>query len=94
MATTSLKLPEDLKQKAAAAARDLGMTPHAFMVDAIRRAAVAAERRAQFVEQANTARTEMLQTGQGHDAGEVHAYLRQRLAGHTTERPAAKPWRE
>lgn len=46
MATTSLKLPDDVKQLAVAAAQRRGMTPHAFMVGAIRRAASAAEIRA------------------------------------------------
>jgi hypothetical protein len=31
MSTTSLKLPDDMKQLAAAAARRQGVTPHAFM---------------------------------------------------------------
>ena len=35
MATTSLKLPDDLKQRAAKAAHELGVSPHAFMVSAI-----------------------------------------------------------
>jgi len=40
MATTSLKLPDEVKQLAVAAAKHQGITPHAFMVDAIRVAAV------------------------------------------------------
>lgn len=97
MSTTSLKLPDDLKQKATAAARDLGITPHAFMVDAIRQAAAAAELRAQFVAEARLARAEMLQTGVGHDADEVRSYLRLRLSGESEEkvsRPVAKSWRD
>jgi uncharacterized protein (DUF1778 family) len=43
MSTTSLKLPEDVKQLAAAAAKEQGVTPHAFMVEAIRAAAAHAE---------------------------------------------------
>jgi predicted transcriptional regulator len=94
VSTTSLKLPADLKQKAEAAARDLGITPHIFMVGAIRRAATAAEQRARFVAEASTALSEMLQTGLRHDADEVHTYLRNRLTGDEILRPAAKPWRK
>ena len=47
MSTTSLKLPDDLKERAAAAAKIQGITPHAFMVEAIRMAATAAENRVQ-----------------------------------------------
>jgi predicted transcriptional regulator len=94
MSTTSLKLPDELKQRAAAAAQELGVSPHAFMVDAIRQAADAVEQRSQFVAQALAARAEMLQSGAGHDADEVRAYLRQRLGNEKTKRPDAKSWRK
>lgn len=32
MSTTSLKLSDDLKQRAVAAAEKIGVSPHAFMV--------------------------------------------------------------
>lgn len=94
MATTSLKLPEELKQRAASAAQELGVSPHAFMVDAIRQAAHAVEQRSRFVAQARDARIEMLQEGMGHDGNDVRDYLRQRLKDGQTSRPAKKPWRE
>lgn len=94
MATTSLKLPDELKQRAASAAQELGLSPHAFMVDAIRQAAHAVEQRSAFVAQAREARAEMLHEGLGHDAGEVRAYLRRRLQGDATARPGKKPWQE
>jgi hypothetical protein len=36
----------------------------------------------------------MLHEGAGHDAGDVRAYLRQRLANGQPSRPPKKPWRE
>ena len=48
MVTTSLKLSDELKQRAIAAAEKKGVSPHAFMVQAIERAATAAESRAQL----------------------------------------------
>ena len=93
MSTTSLKLPEELKLRASTAAEELGISTHAFMVGAIRQAADAVEQRTQFVAQALAARSEMLQSGQGHDANEVRAYLRARLADPATARPGAKSWR-
>lgn len=80
MTTTSLKLSDDLKQRAAAIAQELGMTPHAFMVDAIRKASDAAEKHAEFVAQAKAARKKMLKTGLGFEAEAVHNYLRERIA--------------
>lgn len=93
MSTTSLKLPEDVKQLAAAAAQQRGITPHAFMVDAIRVAALAAERRAAFVADAELARAEMLESGKGFAAAEVHAYIRARAQAKTPAKPKARTWR-
>jgi antitoxin component of RelBE/YafQ-DinJ toxin-antitoxin module len=94
MAATSLKLPDDLKARAAAAAERLGITTHAFMVDAIRLAAKAADERARFVAEAQAARRQMLKTGQGFDVDQVHAYLRRRVAGKAGPKPKASPWRD
>ena len=94
MSTTSLKLSEELKQRAAAAAGELGISPHAFMVDAIRQAADAVEQRAQFVGEALEARTEMLDSGQGYDADDVRSHLRKRLTHATAAKPVAKSWRK
>ena len=93
MSTTSLKLPDELKQRAVAAAEQQGVSPHAFMVQAIEQAASAAERRAGFVASAKAAREQMVETGKGYEAGEVHAYLKARVAGATPAKPKAKSWR-
>ncbi|MDP1653426.1 MAG: hypothetical protein Q8L56_11970 [Rhodocyclaceae bacterium] len=92
MSTTSLKLSDELKQRAVAAAEKKGVSPHAFMVQAIEQAATAAERRASFVSEARTAREIMLSTGKGYAAGEVHAYLKARIAGNKPAKPKAGPW--
>jgi predicted transcriptional regulator len=92
MATTSLKLPDELKQRAAAVAQQQGVSPHAFMLSAIEHAAAAAERRAGFVAQALAARQQMLQSGKGLDADEVHAYMRARISGKKVTKPKAQSW--
>ncbi len=93
MSTTSLKLPVELKQRAAAIAQRAGITPHAFMVTAIEQAAAAAEQRAAFVDAALVAREEMRRTGKGYDADEVHSYIKARIAGTKTAKPKARNWR-
>jgi len=103
MSTTSIKLPDDIKQKANTAALNLGITPHAFMVEAIRKATHAAEKQAAFIAEAQAARSATLQSGLGFAADDVHAHLRQRIsekidAGKKkkTSSPSkltAKPWR-
>lgn len=93
MSTTSLKLPEDVKQLAIAAAKQQGVTPHAFMVDAIRAAATNAEKRAQFIADAVAARKEAVGSGKGYAAEDVHTYLRTRALGKSSPKPKAKSWR-
>jgi predicted transcriptional regulator len=93
MSTTSLKLSDELKQRAVAAAEKKGVSPHAFMVDAIEQAASAAEQRAGFVNEALAAREQALETGKGYDARQVHAYLRERIAGKKSPKPKARSWR-
>lgn len=93
MSTTSLKLPDELKQRAVNAAQELGVSPHAFMVAAIEQAATAAEQRARLVADARAARSEMLETGKGFDADEVHAYLKARVSGKQAAKPRARAWR-
>jgi predicted transcriptional regulator len=93
MSTTSLKLPDELKQRAIAAAEKRGLSPHAFMIHAIDLAATAAEQRASFVSDAQAAREQMLATGKGYDASEVHAYLKGRLSGDKPAKPKARSWR-
>lgn len=92
MATTSLKLSDELKQRTVALAQKQGVSPHAFMVDAIEHAATAAERRAGFVEDAQAARDQMLKTGKGFDADAVHAYLKARITDKKTPKPKAQSW--
>ena len=93
MSTTSLKLSDGLKQRALAAAELQGVSPHAFMVQAIEQAATASERRAGFVSEALLAREKMLTTGQGFEVSEVHAYLKERIAGNQPAKPKANTWR-
>jgi predicted transcriptional regulator len=93
MSTTSLKLPDDVKQLAALAAKHQGVTLHAFMVDAIRTTAAAAERRAAFVAEAVAARTASLKSGKGYAANEVHAYIQARARNKAAVKPKAKSWR-
>ena len=93
MSTTSLKLPDELKRRAIAAAEQQGVSPHAFMIHAIDQATTVAEQRASFISDAQTAREQMVATGKGYDAKEVHAYLKARLSGNKTVKPKAKSWR-
>lgn len=92
MSTTSLKIPDELKQRAVMAAQQQGLSTHAYLVQAIEQATVAAEQRSSFVADALAARAAMLQSGTGYDASDVHAYIKARIAGQNPEKPQAKSW--
>jgi len=81
VSTTSLKLPDEVKLQAANAAKDLGITTHAFMVGAIKQASINAQLRRSFIEDANNARKEVLKDGKVHDADKVFKHLKSRIAG-------------
>jgi predicted transcriptional regulator len=93
MATTSLKLPDDLKKRAANAAHELGVSPHAFMVSAIEQAAHSTEQRLRFIAEAKSARAEMIESGQGLDADEVHTFLKAKVSGSKLTKPKTRSWR-
>ena len=92
-ATTSLKLPNELRARVAAGALRAGKSAHAFMVDAIERETSLMEKRLAFVEDALEAERDMERTGLAYDAHDVHAYWRAKLAGKKPQKPKLKQWR-
>ena len=63
------------------------------MVSAIEQAAHATEQRLQFIAEAKAAREEMIDTGNGLDADEVHAFLNAKVSGSEFAKPSARSWR-
>tara|TARA_R110000787_G_scaffold15088_16_gene46478 strand:+ start:2454 stop:2738 length:285 start_codon:yes stop_codon:yes gene_type:complete len=92
MSTTSLKLPDEIKQLAVAAAKLRGVSTHAFMVEAIQSAASAEKQRAEFVADALEARAKALRSGKGFAAADVHKYIAKRGRGLKAAKPRAKSW--
>ena len=86
-ATTTLKLPDDLKRRVADAASRVGKSPHAFMLEAIELQTQLAERRRGFVNSALKAEEEVAQYGLVYDGDEVLSYFKARLEGRKTARP-------
>lgn len=79
--TTSLKLTEEIKLQAANAAKELGMTPHAFMVEAIKQASINAEIRRNFILQASIAREGVMKNGKVFESDKVFEAMKARIAG-------------
>jgi predicted transcriptional regulator len=80
VSTTSLKLTEEIKLQAANAAKELGMTPHAFMVEAIKQASINAEIRRNFIQQASTAREGVMKNGKVYESDQVFEAMKARIS--------------
>jgi predicted transcriptional regulator len=88
MATsTTLKLPDDLKERVGQAAHAAGKSPHAFMVEAIELHTRLAERRQDFIQSALAAEQEVATYGLVYDGDEVLSYLKARFEGRKVARP-------
>lgn len=90
MPTTTIRLPGDLKARVAAAAERAGTTSHSFILDAIAEKADQEERRGDFNDIAETRYAQIIASGKTIPWSEMRSYLKDRLAGKTVKRPAAR----
>lgn len=86
-ATTTLKLPDSLKQRIAPLADAAGKTPHAWMVEALEAQADLAERRKAFHGEARARLEEFGRNAIAYRAGDVHRYFGALVAGRKVRRP-------
>ena len=93
MATTSLKLPDELKQRVAKQAELAGKTAHAFMVDVITNETGRAEKRQAFIQSALDAKKNFDETGMAYDGDEMMNYFRAKIQGITLPEPALKKYK-
>ena len=93
MGTTTLKLPDELKERVAEVVDGTGKSAHAFMVEAIEQQTRLAEQRKSFVADALKARHEAMRTGKAYSFEDVKRYYTARLAGKLAKRPRLKRWR-
>ncbi len=92
-ATTTLKLPDALKERIARAAKATVQSAHAYMLEALRAQLDLAERRREFVASALEAETEIGVSRLVYDADDVFGYLRARIESRAAARPAARKLR-
>jgi len=90
MSTTTIRLPDELKARIAAAAERAGTTPHALILEAIAEKADEAERRSDFHELAKKRFAAFAASGKSISWSEMRTYLQQRAAGKQPRRPAAR----
>jgi predicted transcriptional regulator len=81
MSTTTIRLPQDLKERVARAAKRAGATAHGFILEAIREKAEAEERREEFLDTAERRYADIVASGRTLPWHEVRRHLRRRLAG-------------
>ena len=90
MSTTTIRLPDELKARVAAAAKHAGTTAHAFILEAIAEKAEQAERRADFDAVAEARYARVAATGETIPWQEMRGYLEARMDGKTEKRPARR----
>lgn len=89
MSTTTIRLPDGLKIRIAAAAKRAGTTSYGFILDAIAEKAELAERRAGFDVEAEQRYARILETGETIPWAKMRSYLEERVAGKSARRPAS-----
>ena len=90
MSTTTIRLPEDLKARIAAAAKHCGMTAHGLILEAIAEKAEQMELRADFDAMAEDRYARIVASGKTIPWSEMRGYLEERLAGKAAKHPAAR----
>ena len=90
MATTTIRIPDDLKARVAVAAERAGKTAHSFILEAIAEKAEHEERRSEFDDVAERRFAKIVASGKTVPWNEMRTYLEDRLAGKAARRPVAK----
>ncbi len=91
-ATTSLKLPEALKEQIAQIAAREGKTAHALMVDTLQTAMDDARMREEFHREAKEAHEDMLRSNICYTHDEISQWMRAKVRGDTQARPSPEPY--
>jgi predicted transcriptional regulator len=90
MSTTTIRLPQDLKARVAAAAKRAGTTAHGFILQAIAEKADEQERRSDFHDVADKRYSRIAASGKTIPWSEMRTYLEKRIAGKKARRPVGK----
>ena len=90
MNTTTIRLPEELKTRVAAAADRAGTTAHGFILEAIAEKATQAEAQADFHAQARQRQAGIARTGMTVPWADLRSYLENKVAGKPAPRPKAR----
>lgn len=87
--TTSLKLPDELKERISTLAQGVAQTPHAYMVEAIAEKVSRDEKRRAFLEAGKRSQEEVARTGEVYALKDVMRRFRALAKGQKA--PALRP---
>lgn len=87
MSTTTIRLPQGLKERIARAAERAGTTAHNFILEALAEKAEQEERRAEFLDSAEQRYARIAASGKTVPWNEMRRYLERRVAGKKAARP-------
>lgn len=90
MSTTTIRLPEELKSRVAAAAKRCGISTHSFILEAIAQKTEQEGKRADFAATAEARYTRLAASGEAIPWQEMRNYLEERVAGNAVQRPVAR----
>jgi predicted transcriptional regulator len=90
MSTTTIRLPDDLKARIAAAAERQGVSAHGYILNALAEKMEQEELRADFHAEAQRRYEDLLAGGKTVPWEEVRSYLRDRIAGKKVARPRGR----
>ncbi len=90
MSTTTIRLPEELKDRVARLAEQTGTTPHNFMLQAIAEKLEQEEQRADFHATGEQRFSDFLADGKCISWDEMRKYLERRARGETVPSPIPK----
>lgn len=90
MSTTTIRLPDELRTRIAAAAARAGTTSHNFILEAIAEKADQEERRSDFDDLAEQRYATIVSSGKTIPWDQMRRYLEDRLAGKKVSRPSSR----
>lgn len=91
MPTTTIRLPDELKERIARVAERAGVSTHAFILDAVAERVADEERSQEFIRVADERYAQILASGQTIPWIEMRKFLEDRAAGHQASLPSPKP---
>jgi predicted transcriptional regulator len=89
-ATTTIRLPPNLRARVNSLAKQTGRSAHSLIVEAVERHAAYEEQMRSLVKEALAADADIERTGKVYRAEDVHAWMERLARGASATRP--KPW--